>query len=395
MILKCAFLCGICTRAVFSVTPLIMHGIDKNFISELKSAILSSRLKAARLVNKELLKLYLVIGSKITHRTEQQSWGSKVLEQVANELQKELPGLKGFSASNLKKMMVFFNFWFKNQLISSTVSNQIYVPHKEVVGKELNNLILENIEFSSTVSNQFVSSFFAVSFSNHFLIASKSNTKSEAMFYVQKSCSEFWSVRQLEYQLKANLFSSEGKLPNNFKNALSTKNRENAIQVFKDEYLLDFINIEDPDEEDEKLIENEIVRNIKKFILTLGNGFAFIGNQYRLIVEEQECFIDLLFFNRKLQSLAAIELKKGKFKPEYLGKMNFYLSALDDLVKQPHENPSIGIILCKEKNNKIVEYSFRDFNKAMGVATYKTSNEIPDYFKGVLPDAESLKNIMD
>ena len=194
---------------------------------------------------------------------------------------------------------------------------------------------------------------------------------------------------------KANLFKQQGTLPNNFATTLPKSHKEKALQAFKDEYLLEFINIEDPDEEDERVIENEIVRNIKKFIMSIGGDFAFMGNQYRLIVEEQEFFIDLLFYNRKLQCLVAFELKKGKFKPEYLGKMNFYLSALDDTLKQEHENPSVGIILCKEKNNKIVEYSFRDFNKAMGVATYKTSTELPEQFKEALPDSETLKKLLD
>ncbi len=184
-------------------------------------------------------------------------------------------------------------------------------------------------------------------------------------------------------------------MPNNFATTLPKSHKEKALQAFKDEYLLDFINIEDPDEEDERVIENEIVLNIKKFIMSIGGDFAFMGNEYRLIVEEQEFFIDLLFYNRKLQCLVAFELKKGKFKPEYLGKMNFYLSALDDTLKQEHENPSVGIILCKEKNNKIVEYSFRDFNKAMGVATYKTSTELPEQFKEALPDSETLKKLLD
>lgn len=184
-------------------------------------------------------------------------------------------------------------------------------------------------------------------------------------------------------------------MPNNFNQTLTDTDSHKALQCFKDEYLLDFINIEDPNLEDEKLIENEIVRNIKKFILALGNDFAFIGNQHRIIVDSNEYFIDLLFFNRKLQALVAFDLKNGKFKPEYLGKMNFYLSALDDLIRLPHENLSIGIILCKEKNNKVVEYSFRDFNKAMGVAVYKTSNEIPEQYKDSLPDAETLKKLME
>ena len=237
--------------------------------------------------------------------------------------------------------------------------------------------------------------FFSVSFSHHYLIASKSISLEEAQFYINKIAIEFWSYRTLQHHFKNNLFQQKSKLPNNFNQTLPNPASNKALQSFKDEYLLDFINIENPDEEDERFIENEIVRNIKKFILTLGSDFAFIGNQYRFLVDDKEFFIDLLFFNRKLQSLVAFDLKKGKFKPEHLGKMNFYLSALDDLVKLEHENSSIGIILCKEKNNKIVEYSFRDFNKAMGVATYKTSNEIPRKFKGFLPDAETLKKLMD
>lgn len=369
--------------------------IEKYFIEDLKQAILNSRYQAARLVNRELLMLYLKIGAKINQKTLQEAWGSKVLEQVSEQLQNELPGLRGFSASNLKKMALFFNFWYKSGVIRPTVSNQMYSIENELFEQGDAAQRFFGFEIGSTVSNQFVTSFYSVSFSNHFLIASRSNSTDEAIFYVNKSCSEFWSYRQLEYQFNSDLFLNEGKFPNNFGNTLSENIRKNAIRVFKDEYLLDFIKIENPEDDDENIIEQEIVRNIRKFILALGNGFAFIGNQYRLIVEEQEYYVDLLFFNRRLQSLVAIDLKKGKFKPEYLGKMNFYLSVLDDTVKQPNENPSIGIILCKEKNNKIVEYSFRDFNKAMGVATYKTSNEIPFEFKDILPDAESLKQIMD
>ncbi|MFO7879245.1 MAG: PDDEXK nuclease domain-containing protein, partial [Bacteroidales bacterium] len=169
-----------------------------------------------------------------------------------------------------------------------------------------------------------------------------------------------------------------------------------AMRAFKDQYLLDFVNIEDADDEiDERVLENEIVNNIKKFIMSLGPDFTFMGNQYRLLVDEEEYFIDLLFFHRGLQALVAFDLKKAKFKPEYVGKMNFYLSALDDLIKHPRENPSIGIILCKEKDNKKVEYSFRDFTKPMGVAQYKTSENLPPELKNALPDAETLKNLMD
>jgi predicted nuclease of restriction endonuclease-like (RecB) superfamily len=358
--------------------------LNKNIILELKQAILNSRYHAARLVNKELIVLYFGIGKKISETATKESWGSKVLEQISAELQNELPGLRGFSGGNLKKMRVFADFWKPHLIFSSALPNQ---------------LLNSSNEFSSALPNQlpdnFTNIFFSVSFTHQFSIASKCQTFDEAFYYLSKVAVEFWNYRHLEKQIEGNLYKQQGTLPNNFSNTLPENHFEKALKTFKDEYMLDFINIQADEGDDERILEREIVINIKKFILSIGNDFAFIGNQYRLIVEEQEYFIDLLFFNRKLQCLVAFDLKTGKFKPEYLGKMNFYLSALDDLIKQPHENPSIGIILCKEKNNKIVEYSFRDFNKAMGVATYKTSDELPEKFKDVLPDSETLKKLLD
>ncbi len=358
--------------------------LNKNIILELKEAILKSRYQAARLVNKELIILYFGIGRKISETATKEAWGSKVLEQISNELQRELPGLRGFSSGNLKKMRVVAEFWLSHLKVSSAMPNQLE-----------NTVTAMSSALPNQLSDKFTKYFFTVSFTHHYSISSKSESLEEAIFYLERVAIEFWNYRYLEKQLAAKLYAQQGSLPNNFDSTLSEKHYEKALKTFKDEYLLDFINIEDGDDENERVFEHEIVRNIKKFILSIGNDFAFMGNQYRLIVEEQEYFIDLLFYNRKLQCLVAFELKTGKFKPEYLGKMNFYLSALDDLIKQPHENPSIGIILCKEKNNKIVEYSFRDFNKAMGVASYKTSNELPEKYKESLPDADSLKRLLD
>jgi predicted nuclease of restriction endonuclease-like (RecB) superfamily len=353
-------------------------------IKSLKSAILSSRYRAAVLVNQEMLTLYFSVGKQISEKTHEEAWGTSVLERLSQDLQNELPGLKGFSATNLKRMRLFYDEWNSLFTISSSVTNQLQLSDNK------------SITIRPSVTDELKNLFLQVSFTHHYELLTKTVTLEERIFYIQKVAQNFWSVDTLKHQIKANLFAKEGSLPNNFTKILTDNNlRAKALQSFKDEYLLDFINIEDPDEEDEKMIENEIVRNIKKFLLSLGADFAFLGNQFRLLVDEDEYFIDLLFFNRKLQCLVAFELKKGKFKPEYLGKMNFYLSVLDENIKQPHENPSIGIILCKEKNNKIVEFSFRDFNKAMGVATFKTANELPEQFKNSLPDVETLKKLMD
>jgi predicted nuclease of restriction endonuclease-like (RecB) superfamily len=361
-------------------------------IKLLKSAILSSRYRAAVLANKEMLGLYFAVGKLISEKTKKEKWGAKVLEQISNDLQNELPGLRGFSASNIKRMRIFYDSWENhfpiyestNNPISSTASNQLQLTD----GKE--------ITISPTLSNQFKNHFFSISFSHHYEIIGKTKSIEERLFYITKVATEFWSLVTLKYHLTSKLYQKQGTLPNNFIKTISQDDlRAKALQSFKDEYLLDFINIEDPDEEDERLIENEIVRNIKKFLLSLGNDFAFIGNQHRFSIDETEYFVDLLFFNRKLQCLVAFDLKKGKFKPDYLGQMNFYLSALDDMVKLPHEQASIGIVLCKEKNNKVVEFSFRDFSKPMGIATYKTANELPKKYKGLLPDAKTLKKLME
>jgi predicted nuclease of restriction endonuclease-like (RecB) superfamily len=367
----------------------------KTAIRELKSMILASRYRAATLANKELLLLYLAIGKFIAVKIKDEKWGAKVLEQLSVDLQKELPGLRGFSGTNLKRMRLFYEEWELFFQISPTLSGQWPARKKTTLKKLKAPQNSFEITISPTVSDQFKTAFLSISFSHHAEILTKIKTTEERQFYVVKSAEEYWSLATLEHKIKGKLFKKQGKLSNNFITAISNeKLREKALLAFKDEYLLDFINIEDPEIEDEREIENQIVRNIKKFILSIGTDFAFIGNQYRLQVGTKERFVDLLFFNRRLQSLVAFDLKKGEFEPEHLGKMNFYLSALDEMVKQPHENPSIGIILCKTKTDKVVEFSFRDFSKAMGVATYKTSTDLPAKYKGILPDAKTLKKLL-
>lgn len=365
-------------------------------IKQLKAAILSSRYRAAVLANKELLTLYFNVGKLITEREQQGKWGDKILVQLSSDLQHELPGLKGFSATNIKRMRLFYQQWNSYFTISPLTTDQL--PKKKKAKEIYNKSIIGQSatdQISPLITDQFGVTFFAVSFTHHVELLIKTKTIEERQFYINKIATEFWTVTTLQHHLKNKLFKKKGKLPNNFATAITNETlRAKALQSFKDEYLLDFINIEDPDEEDERLIENEIVRNIKKFLMSLGTDFAFIANQYRLIVDDTEYFADLLFFNRKLQCLVVFDLKKGKFKPEYAGKMNFYLSALDEYIKQPHELPAIGIILCKEKNNKTVEFSFRDMHKPMGVATYKTSSQLPRQFKNALPTAETLKKLM-
>jgi predicted nuclease of restriction endonuclease-like (RecB) superfamily len=342
------------------------------FIADLKTNIIQSRYIAARLANKEQLMLYFQTGKMLAEKIESEKWGGKVIEKIAQDLQIQLPGLRGFSHTNLKNMRQFFEV-YRNAPIGQSPTGQIDPPG------------------TPREKQSFTDAFWGVSFTHHILLFNKCKSLEEREFYIKHAASQCWSVNTLEYNLKAGLFHHQGNLPNNFKTTLPGDRGSGALQVFKDEYLFDFVTLDDIDE---RVLEDQLVTNVKNMIMSLGKGFTFLGNQYRLEVANEEFFIDLLFFNRHLQCLVAFELKRGKFKPEYAGQLNFYLNVLDDKIKLPHENPSIGIILCKEKTNTIVEFSIRNIDKAMGVATYRTTNEVPKEMKGILPDTAELVKLL-
>jgi predicted nuclease of restriction endonuclease-like (RecB) superfamily len=239
--------------------------------------------------------------------------------------------------------------------------------------------------------------FLRVGFTHHSEILAKEKSVDGRLFYVSQCAAEFWTVEALKSNLRGELYTRTGAMPNNFLRTLPTDEQaRRAIRSFKDEYLLDFINIEDENDPDERLIEHGIIANIKKFILSFGvNKFCYMGHQHRLIVEGKEVFVDLLFFNRELHCLVAVELKRGEFKPAHLGQLNFYLSALDEYVKQDDESPSIGILLCKEADRSFVEFAVRDYTKPMGVATYRTRNEMPETWKKALPDLDDMRELLE
>ena len=362
-------------------------------VRQIKNAILQSRYRAAKLANREMLSLYFGIGKFISENSRNHFWGTGAIESISERLQQELPGLRGFSPANIKRMRQFYEEWQPYLITENHIQSVRPMLSDEI---QIDLLATNRPTVSDDLDMDKWNSFLSVGFSHHYEIIIKTKTLEERFFYIGKCATEFWNYRVLQNNLKSNLFSKQGKLPNNFSITISdTELRRKALLSFKDEYLLDYINIESPDDEpDERVLESEIVLNIKNFIMSLGKDFAFIGNQHRFIVEDREYFVDLLFFNRQLQCLVAIDLKRGEFKPEYLGKMNFYLSALDDLVRLPHENRSIGIILCKSKKEKIVEYALRDTSKPMGVATYKLAAELPEKYREVLPDAEELRKLL-
>ena len=280
--------------------------VDKkyvDFIQSIKKQIVQSRYAAVRLANREQLLLYFNTGRMISDKIKAQKWGAKVLDQISADLQKELPGLKGFSSGNLKKIRLFAEAYAPHIVIGSTLSNQIKPAEAG-----------ESFSISSTQSNQiknkdFYDAFTGISFSHHFTIITKIKGWEARIFYIQSAAANFWSLTVLEHHIENDLYGKEGKLPNNFANTLTESLKPSALKVFKDEYLLDFIAGDELD--DERHIEQQVVLNIRNFILQMGKGFCFIGNQYRLEVDGDEFFIDLLFFNRLLQCLVAFDLLCG------------------------------------------------------------------------------------
>ena len=243
--------------------------------------------------------------------------------------------------------------------------------------------------------------FLHIGFTHHRIILGKVKDYDERIFYIKKCAKEHFSVEVLKDSIAADDFHHQGALPNNFLQTLPvTEQAFRAVNTFKDEYLLDYINVEELDirdrqDVDEKIVENAIVHNVKNFILTFGKDFAFVRNQYHLDAFGEDQFIDLLFFNRELNCLVAVELKRGKFKTSYLGQLQGYLSVLDGFERKPHENPAIGLILCKDMNKSFVDYVIQDYSKPMGVATYKTSKDMSDELRRALPDIDDLKRLLD
>ena len=364
-----------------------------NAVKAIKQAILESRYRAARHVNKEVLALNYGIGRFISINSRSAKWGSNAIAVISSLLRQELPGVKGYSEASIKMMRTFYEEWrciFENrQLPIDDLGNQLMLSH--INDKiEIRQLVTDELSASD------LASFLNVGFTNHYVILTKAKSKEERLFYIRRCATEFWKVETTKYYLSENLFKKEGTIQQtNFNKTIDNAAfKQRALQSFKDEYLLDFVNIEDPELVDERVIEQRIIQNVKNFIMAFGADFTFMGNQYRLEVAEQEFVVDLLFFSRRLRSLVAFELKRGEFKPEYTGKMNFYLAALDKYVKLPDENPSIGIILCKTKNEEIVELSFSDTSKPMGVATYRTTKDLPQKIKEALPDMDELKELI-
>ena len=366
-----------------------------NAVETIKGAILQSQQRALAVINQEQLALYYGIGRFVSKNTRNKNWGKGFIEAVCEQLRKELPGLRGFSAASLRKMRTFYEEW-------QMLSDNSFVETNKLVETESNSFVgtneLQTIQFKID-ANFPIAAFMNIGFTHHYAIISKVKDVEQRKFYIQFAADSKAKVDDLEQIINDNLYSHQGELPNNFKKTIPDQLQAyRAITMFKDEYLLDFINTEElfirDKDRDERVIEQRIVQNVKEFIMTFGKDFTFVGNQYHLEKFGVEEFPDLLFFNRELAALVCVELKDGPFRTSYLGQLAGYLRILDDEVRKPNENPSIGIILCKSANKKFVEYVIQDYDKPMGVATYKTTADMDERLKRLLPPVEELEKLL-
>lgn len=365
----------------------------------IKTAILQSQHQTIVGINRAQLALYFGIGKYLSYKTRNASWGTNALQSISTTLRKDLPGLRGFSANNLKNMRKFYENW---SMLDS--SSTLHASNSTIAIVDMEDLINESA-INNTLHihnvNEFpIEDFFRVPFTHHIRIIEGVKELKARYYYIHKTSEESLSVEQLITFIQTKDHNHNKGIPSNFPKTISNAAMaRKAVMMFKDQYLLDYINVEqigerDIEDIDERVVEKQIVNNVKKFIMTFGHDFAFIGNQYHLEIYGVESFPDLLFFNRELNALVVIELKTGDFKTSYLGQLMGYLSILDSKVKKAHENPSIGIVLCKSANKEYVEFIIQDYNKPMGVATYTTSADMPENLRNALPDIEELKKLL-
>ena len=368
--------------------------IPKDFavaVKDIKLAILQARAKAAHLANAEALKLYFFVGGYISKKTRNAKWGSGAIDALSNQLQVELPGLRGFSASSIKRMRQLYEVWSETFEIRP-------LPMGEMDGNEL--ISIRPLPMGEITADQ-IGAFLSVGFTNHALIVEKTKTVDERWYYVLECAKGHWTVEQLQQHLRADDYHHIGALPNNFEKALSPMAlASKAVRSFRDEYLLELVNLDNVDaihdqDVDERVLSKALVADVEKTIQALGgDDFCFMGREKRLIVEGEEVFIDLLFYHRSLRSMVAVELKTGKFRAAYLGQLELYLSALDATMKHPDENPSIELILCEKMNKGFVEFAVRDKSKPLGIATYKTLKSIPKPYQTLAPVIEGVRRVL-
>ena len=352
----------------------------KKFFKKVKRELQSSQIKAALSVNSELIRFYWWLGEHISMVQKEKGWGSSVIENLATDLKREFPDSRGFSRTNIFYIRKLYLFYSKQVTkVQRIVGLLTMSPQKipQLVG-----------HFSD---EEFIQQLISlIPWGQNLEVVSRCNSVEEALFYVIKTIENNWSRPVLNHQIELNLYNRQGKSINNFELTLPAPQSDLARDTLKDPYKFDFISLSE--KAHERDLENALTTHIIEFLLELGQGFSFVGRQYQLTIDKDDFYIDLLFYHYKLRCFVVVELKTDKFKPEYAGKLNFYLSAVDAIIKQEQDQPTIGILLCKSKSNLTVEYALKDLNKPIGVSEYKLLTSIPEDLKTSLPTIEELES---
>ncbi len=363
----------------------------REFLKELKIRIQSAQLKAAVSVNQTMLQLYWDLAERIIARQQASAWGDGILGQISHDLQTEFPDMKGFSVRNLKYMRQWYQFWSGTNAIvqqaaaqlnqSAIVQQAAAQLNQSAIGQQAAAQLDNALSVQQLVSQ--------IPWWHNVIIISKIKEQDEALFYVQQTIQNNWSRAVLTHHIETRLYQREGKAVTNFKATLPAPQSDLARQILKDPYNFDFLVLRK--KHDEKELEDALIEHVTRFLLELGAGFSYIGRQYKLEVGGDDYFIDLLFYHTRLHCFVVIELKAVKFKPEFAGKLNFYVSAVDGILKTEQDNPTIGIIICKSKNDVVVEYALKDIHKPIGVSEYLITKNLPIEFQSSLPSIEQIE----
>lgn len=353
----------------------LIHSEYNSWFSDLKSKIKHRQIKAAVAVNSELIMMYWELGREILKKSEKSVWGSGFINQLSADLKTEFSEMTGFSADNLRQMKNFYSFYSSSIISEQAVpkfknaENEIGIKLEQVVPKSIENL-------------------FSIPWGHHILILKKIKKPTVAFFFINQIIENNWSRSVLEYQIETELYERQGKAVTNFNNTLPTPNSDLASALLKDPYNFDFLSLSQKVQERE--LETKLVEHISQFLLELGKGFAYMGKQFPVKIGNKEYRTDLLFYHTKLRCYIVIELKTIEFEPEFVGKLNFYISAINELIKSDEDNPTIGILLCKNKDNYEVEFALKDINKPIGVSEYNYK-QLPERIKKSLPTEEQFE----
>lgn len=371
----------------------------------IKTAILQSQARAVKSVNQEQLALYYGIGRYISMNTRNKKWGTGAIEIISKRLRQELPGLRGFGVSSLKNMRLFYEAWYMIEPNSPIAIGELEDGTAKTTGvstefADNQDNTIRQLQLAN-LSDFPLAEFLSISFTHHIRILENAKDIDERLFYI-RYCHTYKPTTDdvLGIIKKQDLYHHRDRMPNNFLSTIPDyKKAYRAIRMFKDEYLLDYINVEElgmhDEDVDERVIETNIVHNVKNFIMTFGRGFTFCGNQVHYDKLGHDHWIDLLFFNRDLNRMVVFELKNGDFKVSYLAQLSAYLRILNDDDRRDHEEAPIGIILCKNADKDYAGYIMQDFRQPMGVATYKTADEIDPALLKALPPREELQRVFE